>query len=180
MIGTGRGSAFCAGGDVECQHFICFYTSHINPALAVMQAAQAENTREKAISFFKEELVPATLNQVKKELTKSSRFELIFLLGNTSTPYVVIMDGITSASTLFVSSCQAPCHIYDPSTVGGGVGLSVHAPFRVATEKTIFAMPETKIGYVPDVGANFFLPRLDGQLGAYLALTGTTLVGRAV
>jgi 3-hydroxyisobutyryl-CoA hydrolase len=64
--------------------------------------------------------------------------------------------------------------------VGGGVGLSIHAPFRVATEKTVFAMPETKIGYAPDVGASFFLSRLDGELGTYLALTGNTLEGRAV
>ena len=64
--------------------------------------------------------------------------------------------------------------------VGGGVGLSGMAPFRIATETTVFAMPETKIGYAPDVGANYFLNRLDGELGAYLALTGETLKGRAV
>lgn len=64
--------------------------------------------------------------------------------------------------------------------VGGGVGLSGMAPFRIATEATVFAMPETKIGYAPDVGANYFLNRLDGELGAYLALTGETLEGRAV
>lgn len=60
------------------------------------------------------------------------------------------------------------------------MGLSAHAPFRIATEKTFFAMPETKIGYAPDVGANYFLPKLDGELGTYLALTGDELVGRAV
>jgi 3-hydroxyisobutyryl-CoA hydrolase len=64
--------------------------------------------------------------------------------------------------------------------VGGGVGLTAHAPFRVATERTRFAMPETKIGYAPDVGASYFLSRLDGELGTYLALTGDTLEGRAV
>ncbi len=66
------------------------------------------------------------------------------------------------------------------SVVGGGVGLLAHAPFRIATERTKFAMPETKIGYCPDVGANYFLPRLDGALGKYLALTGASLDGRAV
>jgi len=65
-------------------------------------------------------------------------------------------------------------------TVGGGVGLATHAPFRIATEKTLFGMPETKIGYFPDVGASFFLPRMDGEIGTYLALTADTLVGRAV
>jgi len=53
----------------------------------------------------------------------------------------------------------------DYLTVGGGVGLSVLASFRVATENTKFAMPETKIGYCPDVGASFFMSRLDGELG---------------
>jgi 3-hydroxyisobutyryl-CoA hydrolase len=64
--------------------------------------------------------------------------------------------------------------------VGGGVGLASSAPFRIATEATVWAMPETKIGYAPDVGANYFLHELDGQLGTYLALTGDTLTGRAV
>ncbi|GAA5849794.1 hypothetical protein JCM3766R1_007017 [Sporobolomyces carnicolor] len=60
---------------------------------------------------------------------------------------------------------------------GGGLGLSMHGAFRVATETTQVAMPETKIGLFPDVGANFFLPRLDGQLGIYLALTSIPLKG---
>lgn len=61
--------------------------------------------------------------------------------------------------------------------MGGGVGLSVHAPFRIATENTMFAMPETAIGFFPDVGGSFFLPRLDGQLGTYLGMTGKRLNG---
>ena len=60
------------------------------------------------------------------------------------------------------------------------MGLAAHAPFRIATEKTLFGMPETKIGYFPDVGASYFLPRMDGEIGTYLALTADTLVGRAV
>ncbi|KAK7467509.1 3-hydroxyisobutyryl-CoA hydrolase [Stygiomarasmius scandens] len=86
-------------------------------------------------------------------------FELDYILGAVDKPYVAIMDGIT---------------------MGGGVGLSVLASFRVATENTKFAMPETKIGYCPDVGASFFMSRLDGELGTYLALTGETISGRAV
>ena len=64
--------------------------------------------------------------------------------------------------------------------MGGGVGLAANAPFRIATEKTIFAMPETKIGYCPDVGGSYFLSRLDGEIGTYLALTADTVAGRAV
>lgn len=60
--------------------------------------------------------------------------------------------------------------------MGGGAGLSVHAKFRVATENTLFAMPETAIGFFPDVGGSFFLSRL-GALGTYLGLTGRRLSG---
>lgn len=63
----------------------------------------------------------------------------------------------------------------DGITMGGGVGLSVHGSHRVATERTLFAMPETAIGLFPDVGAGHFLPRLRGELGTYLALTGARL-----
>jgi len=84
-----------------------------------------------------------------------------YILNNTIAslpiPYVALIDGIT---------------------MGGGVGLSVHGRFRLATEKTLFAMPETGIGLIPDVGGGYFLPRLQGQLGTFLALTGFRLKGR--
>lgn len=63
--------------------------------------------------------------------------------------------------------------------VGGGVGLSVHGKYRVATENTLFAMPETAIGFFCDVGGTILLSRL-GALGMYLALTGTRLKGKEV
>ncbi|KAI1608087.1 mitochondrial 3-hydroxyisobutyryl-CoA hydrolase [Exophiala viscosa] len=83
-------------------------------------------------------------------------YQLDHLIATYSKPYVAIMDGIT---------------------MGGGVGLSVHAAFRIATEKTVFAMPETTIGFFPDVGGSFFLSRLDGEIGTYLALTSERLQG---
>jgi len=61
--------------------------------------------------------------------------------------------------------------------MGGGVGLSIHGHFRIATENTLFAMPETGIGFFPDVGGSYFLSRLSGALGTYLALTGHRLKG---
>ena len=79
------------------------------------------------------------------------------LLKFTDVPIVSILNGIT---------------------MGGGVGLSVHGEFRVATDKTMFAMPETGIGFFPDVGGSYFLPRCESLgVGMYLGLTGERLKG---
>jgi enoyl-CoA hydratase/carnithine racemase len=69
-------------------------------------------------------------------------------------PYVALIDGIV---------------------MGGGVGVSVHGSHRVAGDRFVFAMPEVGIGFFPDIGATWFLPRLPGELGAYCALTGERL-----
>lgn len=71
-----------------------------------------------------------------------------------SKPYVAFMDGIV---------------------MGGGAGVSVNGRFRVATERTAFAMPEAAIGFFPDVGATHFLGRCPGAIGLYLGLTGARL-----
>ena len=65
----------------------------------------------------------------------------------------------------------------DGITMGGGVGISLPARYRVATERTMFAMPETGIGLFPDVGGGWFLPRLPGRIGAWLAATGSRIDG---
>ena len=65
----------------------------------------------------------------------------------------------------------------DGITMGGGVGISQPATYRVATENTKFAMPETGIGLFPDVGGGWYLSRLPGRIGAFLALTGARLDG---
>ena len=64
--------------------------------------------------------------------------------------------------------------------MGGGVGISVHGKYRLATSISKFAMPETAIGFHPDVGGSFFLSRLDGSLGMFLALTGHRLKGQEI
>jgi enoyl-CoA hydratase len=65
----------------------------------------------------------------------------------------------------------------DGITMGGGVGISQPARFRVATENTRFAMPETGIGLFPDVGGGWYLSRLEGRVGQFLALTGSRIAG---
>ena len=65
----------------------------------------------------------------------------------------------------------------DGITMGGGVGISQPARFRVATENTRLAMPETGIGLFPDVGGGWYLSRLPGRIGQFLALTGARLDG---
>jgi enoyl-CoA hydratase len=65
----------------------------------------------------------------------------------------------------------------DGITMGGGVGISLPCDFRIATENTRLAMPETGIGLFPDVGGGWYLPRLPGRVGEFMALTGARLDG---
>ncbi len=83
-------------------------------------------------------------------------YQLNHLLITYPKPVVAFMDGIT---------------------MGGGVGISQPARFRVATENTKFAMPETGIGLFPDVGGGWYLSRLEGRVGQFLALTGARIAG---
>lgn len=65
----------------------------------------------------------------------------------------------------------------DGVVMGGGAGLALPARVRIATERTLFAMPETGIGLIPDVGGGWHLPRLPGEAGTWLGLTGARLGG---
>jgi enoyl-CoA hydratase len=65
--------------------------------------------------------------------------------------------------------------VMDGIVMGGGVGLSLPCDDRIATERTTFAMPETGIGLFPDVGGGWWLPRLPGETGLWLALTGARI-----
>ena len=83
-------------------------------------------------------------------------YQLNYLLFTYPKPVIAFMDGIT---------------------MGGGVGISQPAKYRIATENTRFAMPETGIGLFPDVGGGWYLSRLLGRVGQYLALTGARIDG---
>ncbi len=84
----------------------------------------------------------------------AEEYRLICGIHRFPKPYIAIIDGIT---------------------MGGGAGISVNGAYRVATERTLFAMPETAIGLFPDVGATRFLNRCPGRIGHYLGLAGARL-----
>ncbi|KAF3553295.1 hypothetical protein F2Q69_00016912 [Brassica cretica] len=73
--------------------------------------------------------------------------------------------------------CKAQISILNGIVMGGGAGVCVHGRFRIATENTVFAMPEIALGLFPDVGASYFLSRLSGFFGEYVGLTGARLNG---
>ncbi|XP_074279999.1 3-hydroxyisobutyryl-CoA hydrolase-like protein 1, mitochondrial isoform X2 [Silene latifolia] len=83
-------------------------------------------------------------------------YTFMYLLGTYLKPHVALLNGVT---------------------MGGGGGVSIPGTFRVATDKTVFATPETIIGFHPDAGASFYLSHLPGHIGEYLALTGEKLSG---
>ncbi|UYP19877.1 enoyl-CoA hydratase/isomerase family protein [Rhodococcus sp. Z13] len=90
----------------------------------------------------------------------ADEYRLDELVAGYPKPYLAVLDGVT---------------------MGGGLGISVHGAVRVTTERTTMAMPETAIGFVPDVGSSHFLPRLRGTtarcdaVGMYLGLTGSRI-----
>jgi enoyl-CoA hydratase len=81
------------------------------------------------------------------------------------------------ATTFAICAVFVPMAFMDGITMGGGVGISAPATYRVATENTKLAMPETGIGLFPDVGGGWYLSRLPGRIGQFLALTGARFDG---
>ena len=105
--------------------------------------------------------------------------------------------GIEYSLNLRLSKLKKPMiSLWKGVVMGGGVGLSIYGSHRIATTSTVFAMPETGIGFIPDVGSSYFLPRIAGSplpgsekfpcssrfsgLGLYLALTGDRVFGSDV
>ncbi len=96
--------------------------------------------------------------------------------GKAGTPYALDFFANEYRMNYRVATFPKPYIAFlDGVTMGGGVGISVHGSHRVLTENTTFAMPETAIGLIPDVGGTYFLPRLPGKTGMFLGLTGSRL-----
>ncbi|OZE37459.1 MULTISPECIES: enoyl-CoA hydratase/isomerase family protein [unclassified Rhodococcus (in: high G+C Gram-positive bacteria)] len=86
----------------------------------------------------------------------AAEYDLDELIANYPKPYIAVIEA---------------------AAFGGGLGISIHGNIRIVTENAVLAMPETAIGFVPDVGSSYFLSRLPGHVGRYLALTGTRISG---
>lgn len=151
LRGTGR--ALCSGGDV----------------LAVVKAADSSDAevRNTALDFFQTEF---QLDYKIARLGEAANAHSAGKGAEDARTLAKSKGGELKRPKTFVS-------VMDGITMGGGVGLSVHAPFRIATERTLFAMPETGIGYFPDVGVTRVLARLDGRVGQYLGMTGARISG---
>lgn len=85
-----------------------------------------------------------------------AEYSLNLYIANYTKPYIAMIDGIC---------------------MGGGMGISIYASHRIVSENTVIAMPENLIGFTPDVGAFYFLNRIDKIIGYYLALTGASISG---
>ncbi|KAK9699882.1 hypothetical protein RND81_08G201600 [Saponaria officinalis] len=99
------------------------------------------------------------INDGKVEECKNfidSLYRFVYLMGTYVKPHVAILDGIT---------------------MGAGGGISLPGMFKLVTDRTVFSHPETQLGFHPDAGASYYLSRLPGYLGEYLALTGNKLNG---
>ncbi|PIN15881.1 Enoyl-CoA hydratase/isomerase [Handroanthus impetiginosus] len=106
--------------------------------------------------------VAAVVRDIKRGSWKSvadfsrKEYTMNYVIATYSKPMVSILNGIV---------------------MGAGAGVSIHGRFRIATENSLFAMPETALGLFPDNGASYFLSRLPGFFGEYVGLTGSRLDG---
>ena len=125
-----------------------------NPAV---HAVLIEGAGEKAFCAGGDVVTVSKAGQAQSDIAKTffqEEYRLNRAIELFEKPYIAFLDGIV---------------------MGGGVGLSVHGNHRIATERTLFAMPETGIGLFPDVGGSHFLSRCPGETGVYLGLTGARL-----
>lgn len=169
LLTSEHAKAFCAGGDVKSKASIYLSTSvysRISPIRASYQfSVYILHPLELCFKFLLNltiDIVQALKSDKADKFETSLKFfeeeyKLNHMIATSTKPFISILNGIT---------------------LGGGVGVCIHGHFRIATKNTMIAMPETAIGLAPDVGASFFLPRLDGELGLFLGMTGHRLYGK--
>lgn len=104
------------------------------------------------VRLLREQTVAGEFDRVEEFF--HAEYHLNALIDEYPRPFVAFMDGVT---------------------MGGGIGVSAHGSVRVVTERSKLAMPETRIGFTPDVGGTWILGRAPGRLGEFLALTGWTM-----
>ena len=139
---------FCAGGDVKA-----IALDGLGHTSHNVDCSENKQHHPEAHGFGKRSILTADFFREEYELN----YNIAMQQGKYQKPQISLWDGIV---------------------MGGGVGLSIHGSFRVATENTLFAMPETGIGFFPDVGTTFWLSRIEKQhkgLGMFLGLTGWKL-----
>ncbi|HTE41231.1 MAG TPA: enoyl-CoA hydratase/isomerase family protein, partial [Steroidobacteraceae bacterium] len=127
----------------------------------------------------------ADSSEVKAVLVRGAGEKAFCAGGDVRALYESFNAGGTLHNDFFVVEYELDAYIHsypkpfislmNGITMGGGMGVAQGAHFRVATDNTRIAMPEVGIGLIPDVGASYFLSRLPGSLGPYLALTGNQM-----
>eukprot|EP00388_Colpodella_angusta_P017503 GDKJ01043242.1.p1 GENE.GDKJ01043242.1~~GDKJ01043242.1.p1 ORF type:complete len:413 (-),score=117.35 GDKJ01043242.1:176-1336(-) len=147
--------------------------------------------RPAAFNALSDEMV-AALNENLPVLEKSDAVKCVIVTGEGPKAFCAggdirkIADGTPEQNASFFDLEYQMDHrthtfkkpfisIWNGFVMGGGLGVSVHGRYRVATDNVVVAMPETGIGLFPDVGGSFFLPRLRGASGLYIGLTGARL-----
>jgi 3-hydroxyisobutyryl-CoA hydrolase len=166
----------------------------------INQVGQIILNRPKQLNALNKNMV-RLMNNTLTEFENDDKIKAIVVKGAGETAYCAggdvksirehFMNGeIKSAMKFFgdeyilnhhIATCKKPyIALMNGITMGGGVGVSIHGKYRISTEKTLFAMPETAIGFFADVGGSYFMPRLKDSLGLYLVLTGNRLKGADV
>ena len=156
----GSAKAFCSGGDVK-RPFV-----PLTPKVTkVMHSSCRTRDRHQKRSF--------NVNALFQRRVRAQ-------LADGSTRQAICRDHGWHHKSVDIICLFLLFQVTEKELVGGGAGIALPAPIRIATPRTHFAMPETKIGYSPDVGVSYYLAQLDGYIGAWLAVTGQDIFGRAV
>jgi len=156
MYGNG-GKAFCAGGDVVS----LVKTIQSNPQKTLGQPGNL------TADFFKKEYI-----------MNHAIFTQGLLANDDYVPSPSLSSPASTSPALLAKEDMKyvpQISLWDGFVMGGGVGLSMGSKYKIVTEKTVFAMPETGIGLFPDVGGSYWLGRMKNGLGHYIGLTGCRL-----